>query len=103
MEGRGSKEYSWKWVDTDKTLLSHGSCDFLYAKLTPDSEAGSCILYDGENDNGETIVELRTSGLYNCEANPCVPIYCRRGLYVGSLTDAGVLVQWRERGHGKEH
>ena len=97
-----SKEYSWKWVTGDE-LLSHGSCELLYAKLTPDTAAGSCVIYDGENALGETIVILRTSGLYNCECNPCVPIYCRRGLYIGSLTTAKVLVQWRERGHGKEH
>jgi len=95
-----SKEYSWKWVTADE-LLSHGACEFLYARLTPPTDAASAILYDGENDLGTQILKIATGGLYNSECKPSKPIYCRKGLYVGSLTAlAGLLVQWRELGHG---
>lgn len=96
-----SKAYSWKWV-TAAELLSHGACEFLYARLTITDTSGSATLYDGENDKGTVIVELVSGGDYNCEANPCVPIYCRRGLYIGKFTTARVLVQWRELGHKGE-
>lgn len=95
-----SKQYSWKWVTADE-LLSHGACEFLFCRLTADTEAGSAILYDGENAAGTQILKIATGGLYNAECRPPVPIYCRRGLYVGSLTTAEILVQWRELGHGK--
>lgn len=94
-----SKEYSWKCVAADE-LLSHGPCEFIYAKLTPATEAGSAILYDGENALGKKILELNTGGLYNMECAPPVPVYCRLGLYVGSTsTIDGILVIWRELGH----
>jgi len=93
-----SKEYSWKWVTADE-LLSHGACEFLYCRLTADTDVGSVILYDGENASGKQIVKIATSGLYNSECKPTKPIYCRRGLYLGSLTTAEVLVQWRELGY----
>jgi len=94
-----SKKYSWKYVTADE-LLSHGACEFIYAKLTPTTLAGSAILYDGENANGEKIIELNSGGLYNMECSPPVPVDCRRGLYVGSTsTIDGVLIIWRELGH----
>lgn len=96
-----SKEYSWKWVTADE-LLSHGACEFLYCRLTPDGEKGWAYLYDGENTNGELFLVIATSSKYNCECRPPKPIYCRRGLYVGNLFTAEILVQWRELGHGKE-
>lgn len=101
-----SIEYSWKYVTADE-LLSHGRCEFLYAKLTPKTEAGYAILYDGENTLGKKIIKLHTGGLYNQECSPPVPVYCRRGLYIDVTTDDdalsvdGVLVIWRELGHGK--
>lgn len=94
---RESKEYSWAWVGAAR-LLSKGACELLYAKLTPDAAAANVTLYDGENTTGEVIVTLRTSGLFNCECNPCRPLYCRKGLYVGTPTDGDVLLQWRELG-----
>lgn len=95
-----SKEYSWKCVAGDE-ILSHGPCEFVYAKLTPTALAGSAILYDGENVKGKKIIELNTGGLFNCECAPPVPVYCRRGLYVGSTaTIDGVLVIWRELPRG---
>jgi len=93
-----SKEYSWKLVPADE-FLSHGACEFLYCRLTATNGTGSVILYDGENNTGKEIIELKTDGDYNCECAPPKPIYCRRGLYVDSLTTAKVLVQWRELGH----
>ncbi len=94
-----SKEYSWKWVTAD-LLLSHGPCEFLYCRLTPTTDTSSAILYDGESATGIEILKIATSGLVNSECKPPVPIYCRRGLYVGSLTTAnGILVIWRELGH----
>jgi len=94
-----SKDYSWKYVTADE-LLSHGECELVYARLTPATEAGSAILYDGENATGKKILEMNNGGLYNCECSPLVPLFCRRGLYVGSTsTIDGILVVWRELGH----
>lgn len=91
-----SKEYSWKYVTVDE-LLSHGPCELVYARLTPDTLAGYARLYAGENDTAEEIVELASSGLFNCECAPPVPIFCRRGLYIGKTSSIdGVLVVWRE-------
>ena len=91
-----SIEYSWKYVTGDE-LLSHGECELIYAKLVSAADVGSAILYDGENANGEKIVELATSGLYTCELSPRCPVYCRRGLYVGTVTSVdGIFIQWRE-------
>jgi len=92
-----SKECSWKWVTGDE-LLSHGQCELIYACFTADTAAGSFVLYDGENANGKRIVTKKTAGLYNCEFSPRHPVYCRRGIYVGSLTTGGVFVQWHELG-----
>lgn len=97
-ESRDSKDYSWKWV-TVAQVLSLGPCDFIYAKFTPDTDVGGVTLYNGEDANGEILVKLLTAGAYNCEVSPRRPIYCRRGLYVDTLTTGDVLVQWRERGH----
>jgi len=98
MERPDSINYSWKYVTADE-CLSTGACELVYAKLTPATAAGSATLYNGENDKGVKIIELNTGGLYNCECAPPVPIYCRRGLYVGSTsTIDGVLVIWRELG-----
>jgi len=91
-----SKEYSWKWV-TAAELLCRSACDFIYAKLTPAAAAGGTTLRNGENANGEIIAVMLTAGAYNCEVSPRRPIYCRRGLYVDTVTTAGVLVQWRVR------
>jgi len=91
-----SKEYSWKYIVADE-ILSLQPCELVYARLTSATAAGSAIFYDGENATGEKILELATGGLYNCEVAPPVPIYCRKGLYVGSVTTVdGILVQWRE-------
>lgn len=93
-----SINYSWKYITADE-CLSNGACELVYAKLTPAAAAGSAILYNGENDKGDKITELNTAGLTNCECSPPVPIYCRRGLYVGSVTTVdGILVLWRELG-----
>lgn len=94
-----SKAYSWKCVNAASELLSHGACEFIYAKLTPDALAGSAILYDGENALGKKIIELNTGGLYNMECSPPVPVYCRLGLFITTSTVDGVLVIWRELGH----
>lgn len=94
--GRDAKEYSWKYV-TDAEVLCKGACDLLYAKLTPDSTVADVTLYNGEDDTGEVIIKIAAAGLYNNEVSPCVPIYCRRGLYVGTITTGDVLVQWRVR------
>lgn len=96
-----SRVYSWKYVTADE-LLTPGPCEFLYCRLTPTQEAASAVLYDGENDLGTEILKIATGGLYNSECKPPVPIYCRRGLYVGSLTTAdGILVVWRVLSHEK--
>jgi len=95
-----SKEYSWAWV-TASELLSHGACELLYAQAVSDGgEIKDTILYDGENTNGDQIINLQRGTEGNIILSPKVPIYCRRGLYVdiGSSTE-GVFVQWRELGH----
>jgi len=91
-----AKEYSWKWV-TDAELLSRGACDLIYAKFTPDTDVGNVTLYNGEDGNAEVIIKLLTAGAYNCEFSPRRPVYCRRGLYIGTITTGDVFVQWRVR------
>jgi len=98
MDHLDSINYSWKYVTGDEQL-STGACELVYARLTPAAKAGSAILYNGENDQGDKIVELNTADLHNCECSPPVPVYCRRGLYVGSVTTVdGILIIWREIG-----
>ena len=100
-----SKEYSWKYVTADE-LLSLQPCELIYARLTSAPAAGRAILYNGENATGRKILELATAGLYNSELSPPVPIYCSRGLFVGSVTTVDcVLVIWRviPQGIGYEH
>lgn len=104
--GVESIEYSWKCVTGDE-LLSHGACELVYAKLVGDADdddgIGSAILYDGENTNGKKIIELNSGGHWNLDLAPPVPIYCRRGLYIGNTaTLDGILVIWRELGHRGE-
>lgn len=97
-----SKEYSWKWV-TDDELLSHGACELLFAFLVSDG-TGTCgaDLYDGENTTGTRIVRFRLAASATRAFSPKVPVYCRRGLYVGALVYArGIFIQWRELGHGE--
>lgn len=95
-ELRNSKEYSWKYV-TDAELLSKSACDFLYAKLTPDSDVGDATLYNGEDSNGKKICKIAAAGLYNNECSPLVALHCPKGLYIGTITTADVLVVWRVR------
>jgi len=94
-----SKEYSWKWVTADE-LLSHGPCELLYLHLIPSSAATStATLYDGENTNGQIIVDIRIATSRACELEPPVPIYCRRGLYIDmKATIKGCFIMWRELG-----
>ena len=96
-EERNAKCYSWKLV-TDAELLCKGACDFLFAKLTSDAGASNVTLYNGEDANGEVICTIRAAGLYNNECKPPVGLYCRKGLYVGTITTGEVLVVWRVRG-----
>lgn len=99
-----SKVYSWKWVVAAE-LLSHGPCEFLYARLTPTLAAnvGEVTLYDGESVLGNIIVILGAQFRTNSECNPPVPIYCREGLFMGApITADGVLVIWRELKHKAE-
>lgn len=91
-----AKEYSWKWV-TAAGLLCRTACDFVYAKFTPTTDVGGVTIRNGEDANGEIIVVLLTAGAYNCECSPRRPIYCRRGLYIDTITTGAVLVQWRDR------
>lgn len=94
-----SKNYSWKWV-TATELLSHGACDLIYAQAVSDGgEIKDTILYDGENNKGELLINLQKGKVGNIIFSPKAPVYCRRGLYVviGSSTE-GVFVQWRELG-----
>lgn len=98
-----SKEFSWKWVTADE-LLSRRACELVYARLTPATDAGLCILYNGENADGEVIEQLETAGMNNCEFYPAKPVYCGRGLYVGTVTTVkGIFVQWREIPQGIGH
>jgi len=96
-----SREYSWRWI-TASCLLSHGPCELVDAHLVPDSAGTSTAeYYDGENDNGELIISSRIAASQHCDLAPKVPIYCQRGLYVKVTANVrGILVQWRELGHG---
>jgi len=91
-----AKEYSWKWV-TAAGLLCPSACDYVYAKFTHTATAGGVTIRHGENANGEIIVVMLTAGAYNCEVSPRRPIYCRRGLYIDTITTGALLVQWRPR------
>ena len=96
-----SKELSWKWV-TANELLSHGACELIYAQAVSDGgEIKDTILYSGENTLGKIILNFQKGAKGNITLSPKVPIYCHIGLYavIGSSTE-GILVQWRELGHG---
>ena len=95
-EIRNSKDYSWKLVEQAE-VLSQVACDFLYAKLTSDTDVGDVTLYAGEDTNAERICKIAAAGLYNNECNPPVGLYCPKGLYVGTITTGEVLVVWRVR------
>lgn len=96
MPSEESKEYSWKWI-TAAELLCTRPCELVYARLTPATDVGLAIFYDGESASGDEILQLETSGMYNCQFSPPKPVYCRRGLYVGSVTTCeGIFIQWRE-------
>jgi len=91
-----SKGYSWKWV-TASRLLSRGPCELISAEVVPSATTTTTILYDGENTNGDKIVQFNITIVLNWSFKPPVPIYCRRGLYVTVGTSVtGVFVQWRE-------
>lgn len=95
-EERDSKEYSWKWVGAAE-LLCKVACDLVYAKLVSDTDVGNGTLYNGEDDSGEAIIKLATAYIINMEIAPPKPIYCPRGLYVGTLTSCDIFVMWRVR------
>ena len=91
-----AKEYDWKNVAAAE-LLCPSACDFIYAKFSPTETAGGVTIRNGENTNGEVLVIMLTAGAYNCEVSPRRPIYCRRGIYVDTITTGTLLVQWRPR------
>lgn len=94
---RNAKEYSWKWV-TAAEILSKVACDLCYIKVVPSGDTCDVDIYDGENTNGTPIITMTSAGKYSCEMHPSAPIYCRRGLYIDTLTGiTGILVQWRPR------
>jgi len=94
---RDAKEYAWKWV-TAAELLCPSACDFLYAKVNPVDDTCNVTIYDGEDASGAIISVIDSQFVTNCELSPAKPIYCRRGLYVGTMTGCvGMLVQWRPR------
>ncbi|GAJ09523.1 unnamed protein product [marine sediment metagenome] len=93
---RDSKEVAWKWVN-EAEVLSKSACDLIYAKFVSDETVGNTTLYDGEDTNGKPIIRLATAYITNAELAPPQPIYCRRGLYVDTITSGDVLVMWRVR------
>lgn len=96
MEPVESKQYSWAWVTADR-LLSHGPCELLQAHLVVSGGNGTVTLYDGENTSGDIILKMQAAAKTGLQFHPKEPIYCRRGLYVGSSASlTGVFVQWRE-------
>ena len=98
-----SIQYRWAWVTKD-SVLSRGVCELLYALFVPSAAATATLtLYDGENTNGDKIVEFRTAESKGVPFSPKAPIYCRRGLYIDAIANVkGVFVQWRELGQGGE-
>lgn len=96
MDGRDSREYSWRWI-TASRLLSHGPCELVGITQTSADGVSDVTFYDGESTSGDQIFTLEALQNRSCVVNFTTPIYCRRGLYVdfgSNLT--GVLVQWRQ-------
>jgi len=85
-----------KWVIVDQVLTTR-PCELIYAiAITNDSDPRDNKIYDGENTNGELIVNLQTKLNSNVVFNPPEPVKCHRGLYIdfGDNTE-GVFVMWR--------
>jgi len=90
-----SKEYSWAWV-TAARLLTELECELVCAYLLVSANNGSATIYNGTSTTGETVVTLSSAVVTGLPFNPPAPIYCRKGLYVGSFTTVtGILVMWR--------
>jgi len=93
-----SKEYSWAWVTTDRQL-SDGPCELLMVSIVPSATTADTVVYDGDNDTGDEIIQFSITIVLNWDFKPPVPIYCRKGLYITVGTNVvGVFVQWRELG-----
>lgn len=91
------KDYAAKeWV-TATRLVSSDPCELVYAKAVSDGgEIKDTLLYDGENTNGDLIINLQQGQGGNITLSPPEPIKCQKGLYVviGDNTE-GAFLMWR--------
>lgn len=96
------KEYSWSWA-TDSRCLSRGPCELIFAYMVTEDATTDSVLYNGQNAEGDEIVELVLTNKDASYANiggvpfaPPVPVHCEKGLYVKVGTNTvGIFVQWR--------
>ena len=85
-----------KWI-TASELLTTQPCELIYAHAVSDGgKIQDTIIYDGENTNGEQIINLQRGAIGNITFSPKESVVCHHGLYIaiGSNTE-GVFVQWR--------
>lgn len=85
-----------KWVTVDE-LLTTQPCELIYAHAYSSGNAiENTAIYDGENTNGELLINFNTGTKSDIPFNPPEPVKCQRGLYVdiGENTE-GVFVMWR--------
>ena len=90
------KYAQWKWVTASEKMTTT-PCELIYAQAVSDGgEIKDTILYDGENTNGDIIINLQKGNTGNITFSPKTPVKCQKGLYVsiGSSIE-GVLVEWR--------
>ena len=91
-----SKEYSFKFV-TVSQVVSKVGCELCCLNLEPSDVNANVNIFNGEDTAGEKIIGLFTSVKINQEFYPCVPIYCRKGLYIEIVAaTTGIFVHWRE-------
>lgn len=91
-----SKGYSWKFV-TVSQIISKVACELCCVNVEPSDANANVNLFDGEDTAGRKIIGLFTSVKINREFYPCMPIYCRKGLYVEIVAaTTGVFIHWRE-------
>ena len=92
-----TKDYtSRKWV-TANELLTTQPCELVYAQAVSNGgEIKDTIIYDGEDAEGEIIINLQRGTIGNVTLSPKEPILCYSGLYIviGSNTE-GVFIEWR--------
>lgn len=90
-----SKEVSYAYC-TAARVLSNTPCELIYVNVEPSAAALTLDVYDGADTGGDKIIGFDCAVKTNLSFKPPVPIYCKKGLYVGGFANVtGVLVMWR--------